>query len=136
MCRVDLEPIPNDVKGPVYVYYQLDNFYQNHRRYVKSRDSSQLNGNYLLPDKLGDCDPIIKVEHLWEHQKYPVANKAKKLDDSAPATPCGLVAKSMFNDTFELWGPKGNITIDITGIAWSSDKMYKFKNVEADGKPW
>jgi len=23
------------MKGPVYVYYQLDNFYQNHRRYVK-----------------------------------------------------------------------------------------------------
>jgi len=25
------------MEGPVYVYYQLDNFYQNHRRYVKSR---------------------------------------------------------------------------------------------------
>lgn len=29
----------------VYVYYGLSNFYQNHRRYVKSRDDSQLNGN-------------------------------------------------------------------------------------------
>lgn len=39
-CTVELEKIPNDVVGPVYVYYQLDNFYQNHRRYVKSRDSN------------------------------------------------------------------------------------------------
>lgn len=55
------------MKGPVYVYYQLDNFYQNHRRYVKSRDSSQLNGQYILPDKLTDCDPIIYVGDLWDY---------------------------------------------------------------------
>ncbi|KAM0064243.1 putative CDC50/LEM3 family protein [Helianthus debilis subsp. tardiflorus] len=24
------------MKQPIYVYYQLDNYYQNHRRYVKS----------------------------------------------------------------------------------------------------
>jgi hypothetical protein len=29
----------NLIKSPIYVYYQLDNFYQNHRRYVKSRDN-------------------------------------------------------------------------------------------------
>jgi len=38
-CIVTLDTITDNVKGPVYVYYQLDNFYQNHRRYVKSRDS-------------------------------------------------------------------------------------------------
>lgn len=26
------------IPAPIYFYYQLDNFYQNHRRYVKSRD--------------------------------------------------------------------------------------------------
>lgn len=29
----------------VYMYYGLSNFYQNHRRYVKSRDDKQLNGD-------------------------------------------------------------------------------------------
>lgn len=29
----------------VFMYYGLSNFYQNHRRYVKSRDDSQLNGD-------------------------------------------------------------------------------------------
>lgn len=42
-CMVDLQTdgdaLENTIKGPIYVYYQLDNFYQNHRRYVKSRDN-------------------------------------------------------------------------------------------------
>ena len=66
-CTIALDEIPNDVQGPVYVYYQLDNFYQNHRRYVKSRDSSQLNGNYKTVDRLSDCDPIVRVGDLWEY---------------------------------------------------------------------
>lgn len=66
-CTVQLEEITSDIKGPVYVYYQLNNFYQNHRRYVKSRDSSQLNGVYVPVDKLGDCDPIITVGDLWDY---------------------------------------------------------------------
>jgi len=39
-CTVKLAAFDKVVKGPVYVYYQLDNFYQNHRRYVKSRDNA------------------------------------------------------------------------------------------------
>jgi hypothetical protein len=34
-----------DMKGPVYLYYELSNFYQNHRRYVKSRYDAQLRGD-------------------------------------------------------------------------------------------
>jgi hypothetical protein len=37
LCKFPLN-IDAEMKGPVFVYYQLDNFYQNHRRYVKSRD--------------------------------------------------------------------------------------------------
>ena len=29
--------VKEDMIKPVHLYYQLDNFYQNHRRYVKSR---------------------------------------------------------------------------------------------------
>jgi hypothetical protein len=34
--------IKEKIVAPVFVYYQLDNFYQNHRRYVKSRSFKQL----------------------------------------------------------------------------------------------
>lgn len=52
-----------------------------------------------------------------------------------PAIPCGLVAKSIFNDTYELYkvndnGANDHIDIDTTGIAWSSDISYKYKNIE------
>ena len=59
-----------------------------------------------------------------------------KIDDSQPAIPCGLVAKSYFNDTFELYrkGNNGNpdvpIKIQVNNIAWSSDIQYKFANVK------
>lgn len=47
-----LDKFEKDVKGPIYVYYQLDNFYQNHRRYVKSRDNEQLQGIYKNAENL------------------------------------------------------------------------------------
>jgi len=42
-CPITLE-VKETMKAPVFVYYQLDNFYQNHRRYVKSKDYKQLMG--------------------------------------------------------------------------------------------
>jgi len=54
-----------------------------------------------------------------------------------PAIPCGLVAKSFFNDTYALHkctddacSDPAKITIDESDIAWASDKSYKFKNIE------
>lgn len=48
------------IEGPVYLYYELGNFYQNHRRYVKSRSYLQLMGTDIDQDQAKkDCDPII-----------------------------------------------------------------------------
>jgi hypothetical protein len=46
-CMVNFT-FTEDVTGPVYVYYNLKNYYQNHRRYVKSRSALQLEGNVSL----------------------------------------------------------------------------------------
>ena len=32
-CNITLR-VPRHMKPPIYVYYQLNNYYQNHRRYV------------------------------------------------------------------------------------------------------
>jgi LEM3 (ligand-effect modulator 3) family / CDC50 family len=40
--------LDRDVKGPVLVYYELENYYQNHRRYVNSYSTAQLLGGVRL----------------------------------------------------------------------------------------
>mmetsp|Transcript_22343 Transcript_22343/g.16809 ORF Transcript_22343/g.16809 Transcript_22343/m.16809 type:complete len:133 (+) Transcript_22343:452-850(+) len=63
----------------------------------------------------------------------------KPLNPTDPATPCGLVARSFFTDTYVLFklDSQGNrvqpaVTINETDIAWESDVKYKFRNVYED----
>lgn len=46
------------------MYYGLSNFYQNHRRYVKSRDDSQLNGDptALLVSKMMKYENVVSMK--------------------------------------------------------------------------
>jgi len=44
------------------------------------------------------------------------------LNPKAPANPCGLIAKSVFNDTFILQYNDEIIKISDKNIAWPSDK--------------
>ena len=109
--------VPDDLKPPVLLYYRLTNFYQNHRRYVKSLDSDQLKGTAVKNSSLGACDPLDtdKQEHRSGKAYYP----------------CGLIANSVFNDTFtnpkQLNAKDSNdqegVEYKMTdkGIAWGSD---------------
>ncbi|XP_021099415.1 cell cycle control protein 50A [Heterocephalus glaber] len=109
-------------EGNVFMYYGLSNFYQNHRRYVKSRDDSQLNGDssaLLNPSK--ECEPYQRNEDL-------------------PIAPCGAIANSMFNDTLELFLVANEsdptptpIHLKRKGIAWWTDKHVKFRNPPGEG---
>ena len=117
ICSVQFN-IPANLNPPVLLYYRLTNFYQNHRRYVKSLDSDQLKGTAVSEQSTGACDPL---------QKNPTNNKTYY--------PCGLIANSQFNDTFSQplqlnlhYNNDGNQTYNMIqkGIAWSSDteKLY------------
>lgn len=79
-----------------------------------------------------DCDPIVTMGDLGLTQSF---NK-KPLSASAPANPCGLVAKSFFNDTFNIYNGTNKtsslVSMNENGIAWDSDKEYKFKNMDGD----
>lgn len=119
--------ITREVEPPIYVYYQLTNFYQNHRRYVKSRSEVQLRGDGL--DTSG-CDPL----ESWNGSKL---------------YPCGLVANSVFNDTLSGSVTQNGITTDLfkitdntgcvgpncwfeTEISWESDRTQKFKQISGE----
>ena len=88
--------LEEDLKAPVYFYYQLENFYQNHRRYVKSRSFEQLRGE--KNPNIDDCDPVKKNSDIPAVKSI----SGQVLDPNADANPCGLVAKSFFNDTYTL----------------------------------
>ena len=96
-------------------------------------------GNWMKVDELDDCDPI-KTNKDTGFNKSIVKGAPDLLDDD-PAYPCGLVAKSLFNDTFSLTpiddgGNTNSVPIEINddNIAWESDREYKFKNLEGDLK--
>lgn len=112
-CSFNIQmTIEEDMEPPIYMYYKMTNFYQNHRRYVKSRSDSQLKGDSSY-DSSG-CDPLIKP---------PGGNSTSKT-----LYPCGLIAQSVFNDTFRPLKSDGSLLQwDETGIAWPSDKNDKFK---------
>ena len=99
----------------VYIYYQLENYYQNHRRYVKSRSYEQLSGTWLSADDLeDDCDPVVTNADMDQN----VSVTGETLEPDVAAFPCGLIAKSFFNDTWNLTSPDGSaISINKTEIA-------------------
>ncbi|CAE6415595.1 unnamed protein product [Rhizoctonia solani] len=97
-CTIAFD-VPADLEPPVFLYYRLTSFYQNHRRYVKSMDADQLKGNAVSADTLngGDCKPLATL-----HDKI--------------VYPCGLIANSMFN------GKPWNLILRI-GYSFSSKNI-------------
>lgn len=112
------------MEKPIYLYYQLDNFYQNHRTYVKSVNYDQLGGDDIAVGSLDDCDPIKTNSQLGFANSYG----GTPLVMDAAANPCGLIARSFFNDTYavSIASPATAIGIDETDIAWDSDEDNKF----------
>lgn len=120
ICQVQFE-IPNEVKGPLFLFYMLTNFHANHRRYVISFSEDQLNGEAAsvsdIKDTVGqNCQPLS-------------TDAAGKI-----YYPCGLIANSMFNDTFSptLEGANGtdsDYVMSQEGIAWSTNKN-RFKKTK------
>ena len=52
------------------------------------------------------------------------------LDPSANAIPCGLVAKTWFNDTFTMKINNKDVTIDETDISFAKDRDLFKKNLD------
>ncbi|ODV78049.1 Lem3/Cdc50 [Suhomyces tanzawaensis NRRL Y-17324] len=122
VCRIQFE-VPHDIKAPLYFFYRLEEFYANHRRFVKSFNEDQLNGKAASTDTIkntvgGNCQPLSIND---EGKKY---------------YPCGLIANSLFNDTYSTTlqavnGTSDDYEMTDKGIAWSSDKN-RFKKTSYD----
>ncbi|XP_077243785.1 putative ALA-interacting subunit 2 isoform X2 [Tasmannia lanceolata] len=98
--------VQKHMKAPIYIYYQLDNYYQNHRRYVKSRSDRQLLHGLKYND-ISSCQP-------------------EESNNGLPIVPCGLIAWSLFNDTYTFSRETAELKVNRKNIAWKSDREHKF----------
>lgn len=79
-------------------------------RYVKSRSDEQLRKNSSI-NEVSSCKPEDNV-------------------NGQPIVPCGLIAWSLFNDTYNFQRNNQQLIVNKKGISWSSDRKHKFgKNV-------
>eukprot|EP01062_Namystynia_karyoxenos_P024159 TRINITY_DN19396_c0_g1_i1.p1 TRINITY_DN19396_c0_g1~~TRINITY_DN19396_c0_g1_i1.p1 ORF type:complete len:529 (+),score=102.12 TRINITY_DN19396_c0_g1_i1:127-1587(+) len=123
--------IEETMEAPVYLYYKLTNFYQNHRRYAKSRSDAQLAGEDASGSLVEDCAPLRNPGKLgngtWCNLNFDnggggcgsvkvgrcanvqAGGTCANSDFTSTRTAgdflyssCGLVAWSQFNDSFRI----------------------------------
>merc|ERR1712228_358474 len=80
-CTLAFE-LEHDYEPPIYFYYELKNFYQNHRRFSKSKSDPQLRGQ-------GNTDSVSTCDPLQEYDGKTIVN-------------CGLFPGSFFEDRFSM----------------------------------
>jgi hypothetical protein len=158
--------IPLAMQPPIYVYYKLTNFFQNHRRYSGSRLDPQLAGDFA--SSLTDADPLATVGGKSGTSNTAfVLNGVNRTFGEFVYSPAGLIAWSMFNDSFTLFkyddaNPNSNSNKSLIcngtdfsrfdnlplggsisqnqcrkrGIAWRSDVSDKFKTPALGPTVW
>lgn len=75
-------------------------------RYVKSRSDKQLRS----PDAESDTKSCAPED----------------MNNNKPIVPCGLVAWSLFNDSYGFKISNKDVPVNRKDIAWNSDKTHKF----------
>lgn len=111
--------VTEHMEPPIWIYYELEGFHQNHRRYVKSRDDEQLQD--AKRTQLANCKPWVA-------------------EGSGRAFyPCGLVARSVFNDSYVVVvnqtatsGEVLQVDSRPKTIAWAADLEGRFRNADPE----
>ena len=117
-CELSLS-IPETMKQPIFIYYQINDLRQNHRFYMDNKSNKQLKGEEVSKEDLeksNDCDGALynKDFDFLDPDKYP---------EDDVAFPCGLIAKSFFRDNFTLWQMSGKeINVTTEEIANKKDR--------------
>uniref|UniRef100_A0A183SS64 Cell cycle control protein 50A n=1 Tax=Schistocephalus solidus TaxID=70667 RepID=A0A183SS64_SCHSO len=100
-CPCELKFTITEPIKVLYVFYGLTNFYQNHRRYILSRDDNQLNGQDIK-EPIAPCGAIARS--LF-NDTFSVTLVTKK-DQSTPINV--------------------DMPMSFENISWSSDREKKF----------
>ena len=110
--------IPETMKKPIMIYYQINDLRQNHRFYMENKSDKQLKGEEVSKEDLeksNDCEgALYNKDFSLNAQRYP---------EDEVAFPCGLIAKSFFRDNFTLWQMSGKeINVTTEEITYKKDR--------------
>ena len=125
--------LEDDIDAPVFVYYQLDGFFQNSRRYLKSKETDQLTGDDIKAHD--NCEPAETNKEMGFSSTQKALDGNTVLNQNDIAVPCGLVAKTFFNDEFSFSIGGETLVVDETNIAFGKDKKLYDKNPDPS-KQW
>ncbi|CCW62175.1 unnamed protein product [Phytomonas sp. EM1] len=106
------------LKAPIYLYYGLTGFYQNHRKLSDSKSQEQLQGAPVSRRDLKRLAPLMYPGELSgdEHTPIEVNGRTYHYRDFV-YSPGGLLPWSMFNDTFTLYRVESSSSsVDEDGI--------------------
>ena len=124
--------IEEEMEKPIMIYYQINNVRQNHRFYMDNKSNKQLKGEEVSKDDLeknNECENYIYNEDMGiiinaDHPEGDVA------------FPCGLIAKTFFQDKLTSLKISGKeIEITTEEIAYKSD-IEAFSKVEMKDSHW
>ena len=131
-CIKEIE-VEEDLIGTVMVFYEIENFYINHKEFVRSKVFSQLR-NQEASDKFYLCEGAQYMHQIKDDGNYTTFT-GQPLTNMSLAYPCGLFAKYRFNDSFTLYDPNNSeILINQKNISYFEHKEKLFKNNEEAGK--
>ena len=124
--------IEEEMEKPIMIYYQINNVRQNHRFYMDNKSNKQLKGEEVSKDDLeknNECENYIYNEDM-----------GIIIDADHPANdvafPCGLIAKTFFQDELTSLKISGKeIEITTEEIAYKSD-IESFSKVENKDSHW
>ncbi|EGR28198.1 ligand-effect modulator 3 LEM3 family protein, putative, partial [Ichthyophthirius multifiliis] len=127
-CQIRIK-LNQKFNQPVYIFYEISNFSQQNRVFMKSRSDLQLQGEYVSDSKLRkQCSPAITNKDLGKTEQYFF--EGQNLNQEDIAYPCGLIAKYFFNDNYQIYDLQNKnkqISIQKTDIVWPSDLEHKYK---------
>lgn len=120
--------VDKTLNGPLFLYYELNNFFMNHRKFVKSKIWAQLRGEEVK--ETSTCENAWTMKEMFGEESVYYTNEwGHTFQPTDPANPCGLFARAFFNDTYTMYNNHTNsqITIDETKISnkYLREKFFK-----------
>lgn len=125
-CKIQFK-IEKKLKKPIFVYYKLKHFYLNHRKIIESKNWRELRGEDVNTET--SCENAYLMGEMFsKNSPYYINEWGHNFSENDISSPCGLLARSYFNDTYNITYDNGTyINIDETGIANKYLKKNFFK---------